>query len=148
MRYTTAVLVAFLLAGAHAPAQAQRPTQGPSSPAASATTKAHDAKRFSGIAPKLGTTPEALAAAFEAARQQNPALKHSEFMVANVLAHNLGGSNSKVTAQALLDGLRSGKTIRQTLETLGLSAADAKQAEHAARREVKEAEGGPKAARD
>ena len=130
MKVTAWVLLSVLCAGAPVAVRAQ----------AAAPTKArsHDEKRFSGLAAKLGTTPQALADAFETARQQDPTLKHKDFMTANVLAHNLGGGNSKVTTAALLAGLKAGKTLRQTLVTLGLKAEDAKAAEKAAKAEVEE----------
>ena len=145
MKVTACVVLSVLWVGAAAvvPAQTSAQPQG-RSVATSTKPRARDEKRFSGIAPKLGTTPQALAQAFQAARQQDPMLKHKDFMVANVLAHNLGGANPKVTTTALLAGLQAGKTLRQTLVTLGLTAADAKTTVKAASAEVEEVD--PKAA--
>ena len=42
--------------------------------------------------------------------------------------------------QAILDGLKSGKSVGQTLQSLGLSEKEAKEAEATAKREAKEAE--------
>ena len=123
-------------------AQVPAPSQGPA--AVSEKVRSRDEKRFGGIAAKLGTTPQALAQAFEAARQQDPTLKHKDFMAANILAHDLGGAHPKVTTQALLAGLKAGKTLRQTLVTLGLTADDAKAAAKAANAEVEAVD--PKAA--
>jgi hypothetical protein len=145
MRLTAWVVVPMLLAGAPAVVPAQTPAPSQGGPGAAPTkARAKDEKRFSGIAAKLGTTPQALAEAFAVARQQDPMLKHKDFMVANVLAHNLGGANPRVTTPALLAGLKNGKTLRQTLVTLGLTAADAKAAHKAASNEVEEVD--PKAA--
>jgi len=56
-----------------------------------------------------------------------------------MLANNLGSKNPSITTQAILDGLQSGKSIGQTLQSLGLSAKDAKEAERAAARDAREA---------
>jgi len=94
---------------------------------------------FRGIAAKLNTTPDALESAYQTAKQANPKLTHGQFVAANMLANNLGSKNPSITTQAILDGLQSGKSIGQTLQSLGLSAKDAKEAERAAARDAKEA---------
>jgi len=125
-------------------AVAQKPAQTPRShragnPSATApTAKAHDS--FKGIAAKLGTSPADLETAYLAAKQANPNLKRGQFVAANMLAHNLSEKNPSITSQAILDGLKSGKSIGQTLQGLGLSAADARQAQRQADRDAKEAE--------
>jgi hypothetical protein len=144
MKVPAWVVLSVLWGAAPAVAQAQASAQPQGAAAVSGKAREHDERRFGGIAPKLGTTPQALAQAFEAARQQDPMLKHKDFMVANVLAHELSGAHPKVTVQALLAGLKGGKTLRQTLVTLGLAAADAKAAEKSASGEVEEVD--PKAA--
>jgi hypothetical protein len=95
---------------------------------------------FSGVAKKLNTTPAALEQAFAAAKQANPKLTRGQFLAANVLAANLGSKNPAITTDAILAGLKSGKSIGQTLQGLGLSKGDADKAEDAARKEVKQAE--------
>jgi len=89
-------------------------------------------KSFRGIAAKLNTTPEALQNAFENARVANPKLSRGNFIAANVLADNLGARHPNITTQAILSGLQSGKSVGQTLQSLGLSASEAKQARRAA----------------
>jgi hypothetical protein len=96
-------------------------------------------KAFRGIAPKLNTTPDALHTAFERARQANPKLSRGNFIAANVLADNLGARRPNVTTAALLAGLQNGNSIGQTLQGLGLSPLEAKQARRAADRRVKDA---------
>ena len=153
--FTSATLAPLLLVAAYATAAAQRPahaqapaihtqpahpTTGPQShPAGGPRTEARAEKSFGGIASKLGTTPAALEDAFEAAHTANPKLTRGQFIAANVLAQNLGSKNSAITTQAILDGLKSGNSIGQTIQSLGLSESDAKEAERAADREVKEA---------
>ncbi len=56
---------------------------------------------FKGIAAKLGTTPDALQTAYEAAKQANPKLSRGNFVAANMVAHNLGTKNPAITTQAL-----------------------------------------------
>jgi hypothetical protein len=153
--FTSATLAPLLLVAAYATAVAQRPahaqapaahtppahpTTGPRShPAGGPKSEARAERSFGGIASKLGTTPAALEDAFEAAHTANPKLTRGQFIAANVLAKNLGSKNPAITTQAILDGLKSGSSIGKTLHSLGLSESEAKEAERAADREVKEA---------
>jgi hypothetical protein len=102
--------------------------------------RAENLKSFRGIAARLNTTPEALVAAYESARRTNPKLSRGNFIAANVLADNLGARRPNITTEAILSGLQSGRSIGQTLQSLGLSAAEAKQARRAANLRVKDAE--------
>lgn len=95
--------------------------------------------RFRGPAIRLRTTPEALAAAFELSRRTNPELTHGQFTAANMLARNLGPRHANITTQAILSGLERGKSIGQTLQGLGLSNSEAKQATKDADHWAKEA---------
>jgi len=54
-----------------------------------------------------------------------------------VLADNLGARHPNITTQAILSGLQSGKSVGQTLQSLGLSASEAKQARRAADHDTK-----------
>ena len=96
-----------------------------------------DLNRFRGIANKLGTTPDALRAQYQAALAANPNLKFGQFVAANVVASNLNATHPNITTAAILSGLQSGKSLGQTLQDLGLSSSDAKQAEKEAKREIK-----------
>ena len=113
-------------------AQMGRSSHASSTPTATKTT-------FRGIAAKLGTTPDALETAYTAAKQANPKLTRGQFVAANVLAKNLGDKNSAITTQAILDGLQSGKSIGQTLQSFGLSKAEVKRARKTADRDTKDA---------
>jgi hypothetical protein len=155
-----AAALASLFALAAAPAAAQHPARAqapvphakpgaaahpaqpaqPHTPEAERAERADNLKSFRGISSKLNTTPEALESAYEAAKQANPKLTRGQFIAANVLAQNLGTKHPGVTTAAILDGLKSGKSIGQTLHSLGLSASEAKEAEREADREVREAE--------
>jgi len=102
--------------------------------------KSLNLKAFRGVAAKLNTTPAALQSAFESARAANPKLSRGNFIAANVLADNLGAQHPNITTQVILSGLQSGKSIGQTLQSLGLSGAEAKQARRAADRDTKDAD--------
>ena len=119
---------------ARAPTAHHRANGQPSAP----KPKNHNA--FKGIAAKLNTTPEALQSAYETAKQANPKLTRGQFVAANMVAHNLSSKNPNITTQAILDGLQSGKSIGQTLQSLGLSAPEATAAERQAKRDARAAE--------
>ena len=104
--------------------------------------RAADLKGFrgAGIAAKLNTTPEALAAAYARARQANPRLNRGQFIAAHMVAANLGRERPNVTSQALLAGLQNGRSIGQTLRSLGLTRSEAKAAMRTADRQRKDAE--------
>src|SRR5437867_4386838 len=137
-------------------AAAQHPTHAPvtthvknTSSANKPTTDARGAesaehlKSFRGIAAKLNTTPEAMQTAYEQAKSANPKLARGQFIAANMLGHNL--SDKGVTTDKILAGLASGKSMGQTLKSLGLTDQEAKQAEKAANKEVREANKAAKA---
>ncbi len=94
---------------------------------------------FRGAAAKLGTTPEMMNRAFETAHQENPRLTRSEFVMANMLARDLHARHSSVTARAILDQLKTRKTMRAALQHLGLTRGQAVAAERASWREMRAA---------
>ena len=114
--------------------QMSRPSK--SNTPANAAPKSNASDSFKGIANKLGTTPEALQSAYETAKAANPKLTRGQFVAANMIAHNQSSKNPAITTQAILDGLKSGKSIGQTLQGLGLSEKDAQDAERQARRDA------------
>jgi hypothetical protein len=130
----SAVAAAQRPSGAGAPPSHPQPApqaspKATSHPAAPSNTSKGEPKNFSGVAGRLGTTPQALDDAYKAALQANPKLTRGQFIAANMLSKNLGDKNPAITTQAILDGLAGGKSIGQTLQGLGLSANDAKAAE-------------------
>jgi len=151
MKRTLTLVSLFAIAGAvsvaaQRPARAQavaphvKPSTRPATtPATRGTESAEQVKSFHGVAAKLGMTPDALQQAYEAALKDNPKLTRGQFIAANMVAHNLGAKNAAITTQAILDGLKSGKSIGQTLKSLGVSDDEAKQAEGAADQEAKQA---------
>jgi hypothetical protein len=126
--------------GAHTPAPRTGNVTRPSNPDTRGAESAEHVKSFRGIAEKLNTTPDALEQAYAAARQANPKLTRGQFIAANMLAHNLGAKNPSITTDAILAGLKSGKSIGQTLKSLGVADKEADEAERAADQEAKEAE--------
>ncbi|HYL21302.1 MAG TPA: hypothetical protein VEU74_06060 [Gemmatimonadales bacterium] len=128
-------------AAPHAPAPHVKPAGAPTKSSETRGTESGEhVKSFDGIAKKLGMTPQQLQTAYEQAQAANPKLTRGQFIAANVLAHNLGEKNPAITTQAILDGLKSGKSIGQTLHSLGLSEQEAKEAEQAADKEANEAD--------
>ena len=143
----TTGLMTFALLAASATAAAQQLASTSLARSAAAVEDSSRAERrrtgnlkaFRGIAVKLKTTPDALHSAYERARQTNPKLSRGNFIAANMLAANLGARRPRVTTAAILMGLQNGSSIGQTLQSLGLSAGEAKQARRAADRRVKDA---------
>lgn len=143
---TMLTVLAMLAASATAAAQEQGRTVHVRSDRAAADSSAMERRKaanirgFRGIAARLNTTPEALQNWYEHARETNPKLSRGNFLAANVLANSLGAQHPNITTPAILSGLESGKSMGQTLQSLGLSASVAKQAKRAADRDVKDAD--------
>jgi len=136
-------VAAGLTLGAAAAGVAQGKSQTPRTRHTSVghpTNTAKPSDTFQGVAKKLGTTPEALETAYSTAKQANPKLKRGQFVAANILAQNLSSKNPAITTQALLSGLQSGKSIGQTLQSLGLSSKEAHAAQRQADRDAKAAD--------
>jgi hypothetical protein len=116
----------------------------PRSSQTSSSTSVPRVTSFRGIASKLNTTPQALESAYQAALAANPKLTRGQFTAANILAQNQGAKDPKITTQAILDSLKAGKSIGNTLQSLGLSAKDSKNAQATASREIRQAQQAPK----
>ena len=157
MTYTTRIvrattLVTGLALFSYATAAAQAATKSQSTATPHVTTVKHTSTSssrtspkvtsFRGIASKLNTTPEALEGDYKTAVAANKRLTRGQFIAANVLAQNLGSKNPSITTQAILDGLKSGKSIGKTLQSLGLSAKDADKAQDEANSEIRRAGSG------
>ena len=91
-----------------------------------------------GLPGALHMTGRSLRSQYEAALVTNPDLKFGQFVAANMLGRNLSRRNPDITTGAILDGLADGKSIGRTLQDLGLSSREAKEAERKAEREIKE----------
>ena len=91
-----------------------------------------------GLTRRLNTSHDELRSRYETALLTNPDLKFGQFVAANMLGRNLSRRNANITTEAILDGLADGKSIGRTLQDLGLSSREAKEAERNAERELKE----------
>jgi len=91
------------------------------------------------MAANLHTTANDLRSGYQAALATNPNLKFGQYVAATRLAANLGARNPNITRNAILAGLAAGKSIGQTLQNLGLSKQEAKEAQKRADREIKDA---------
>jgi hypothetical protein len=98
-----------------------------------------DLRDHPGMAANLHTTANDLRSGYQAALATNPNLKFGQYVAATRLAANLGARNPNITRNAILAGLAAGKSIGQTLQALGLSKQEAKDAEKRAEREIKDA---------
>jgi hypothetical protein len=96
-----------------------------------------DLRDHPGVANTLHTNANDLRAGYQAALQTNPNLKFGQYVAATRLAQNLGGRFPEVTQSAILDGLASGQSIGRTLQSLGLSSQEAKEAKKRAEAEIK-----------
>ena len=106
-----------------------------------ARTNEHNADRelrdHPDLANSLHTTANDLRVGYQAALATNPNLRFGQYVAATRLADNLGTAHPDITRDAILAGLASGKSIGQTLQSLGLSSQAAKDAQRQADRETK-----------
>lgn len=96
-----------------------------------------DLRNHPGIARTLHTNANDLRAGYRAALATNPNLKFGHYVAATRLAQNLGSRHPGITRSAILAGLASGKSLGQTLQSLGLSERAATKARNQADREIK-----------
>ena len=99
----------------------------------------NDLRDHPGIPGALHTNANALRAGYQAALATNPDLTFGNYVAATRLAQNLGSRHPNITRDAILSGLASGKSIGRTLQDLGLSEREAKDARKRVDREIKEA---------
>lgn len=97
-----------------------------------------DLRTHPGIAGSLHVTANDLRSQFQAALAHNPSLTFGHFVAATRLGQNLGRRHPNITRDAILAGLASGKSIGQTLQDLGLSSRESKEAKKRAEREFKQ----------
>ncbi len=90
------------------------------------------------VANALHINANALRAGYQSALLKNPNLTFGQFVAATRLGQNLGGNHPNVTRDAILAGLANGKSIGQTLQSLGLSSREAKDAKKRAEREIEQ----------
>ncbi len=98
-----------------------------------------DLRDHPGIPRTLHTNANDLRAGYQAALATNPDLTFGNYVSATRLSQNLGSRNPNITRTAILNGLSSGRSLGQTLQDLGLSDRESKDARKQAERELKEA---------
>ncbi len=91
-----------------------------------------------GLAKGMNMSANQLRSGYQSALASNPDLKFGQFVAANRIARNLGSRNPNITSDAILQRLAEGKSIGQSLQELGLSSREAKDAVSIADREIKE----------
>jgi hypothetical protein len=74
---------------------------------------------------------------YRAALATNPDLKFGQYVAAHMIARNLGSRNPDITAEAILSRLEEGDSIGEALRDLGVNRDEAKRAEKAAKRQMK-----------
>lgn len=89
-----------------------------------------------GVANALHINANDLRAGYQSALLNNPNLTFGQFVAATRLAQNLGGKHPNITRDAILAGLANGKSIGQTLQNLGLSSHETKDAKKRAEEEI------------
>jgi len=87
----------------------------------------------------LHTNANDLRAGYQAALATNPDLTFGNYVAATRLGQNLNRRFPNITRDAILSGLASDRSLGQTLQDLGLSSDEAKEAKKQAEREIKEA---------
>jgi hypothetical protein len=98
-----------------------------------------DLRDHPGVPRALHTNANDLRAGYQAALATNPDLTFGNYVAATRLGQNLGGRNPNITRDAILNGLASGRSIGRTLQDLGLSEQEAKDARKRVDDEIKRA---------
>ena len=91
-----------------------------------------------GVASIVHTNANALRSQYQTALLKNPNLTFGQFVAATRLGQNLGRKHPNITRDAILAGLANGKSIGQTLQGLGLSSHEAKDAKKQAEKEIEQ----------
>ncbi len=74
--------------------------------------KNNGSQRFKGLSKRTGYSQSTLQSRYEIERRLNPDLTYGQFVAAHMIAKN----NKKVSTGDILNGLRNGKSIGQTLK--------------------------------
>jgi len=88
------------------------------------------------LANALHVNANDLRAGYQAALANNPNLTFGQYVAATRLAQNLGDNHPNITRAAILAGLANGDSIGETLQDLGLSSREAKEAKKRAEKEI------------
>ena len=98
-----------------------------------------DLDHHPGVPRALHTNANDLRAGYQAALATNSDLTFGNYVAATRLGQNLNRRFPTVTRDAILSGLASGRSLGQTLQDLGLSSDESKQARKQADAEIKAA---------
>lgn len=102
----------------------------------------NDLRDHPGLPRALHTNANDLRAGYQAALATNPDLTFGNYVAATRLSQNLGSRFPNITRDAILNGLASGRSLGGTLQDLGLSEREAKDARKQVDRELKDARKG------
>lgn len=98
-----------------------------------------DLRDHPNLAHSLHMNANDLRSGYQAALATNPNLSFGNYVSAVRLGQNLNGRFPGVTTDSILNGLASGRSLGQTLQDLGLSSDEAKDAKKQAERDIKAA---------
>ena len=98
-----------------------------------------DLRDHPGVPRALHTNANDLRSGYQAALATNPDLTFGNYVAATRLGQNLHSRFPNVTRDAILSGLASGRSLGQTLQDLGLSDRESKDARKRAEAEIKAA---------
>ena len=99
----------------------------------------NDLRDHPGLPRALHTNANDLRAGYQAALLSNPDLTFGNYVAATRLGQNLGSRHPGITRNAILSGLASGRSMGQTLQDLGLSERESKDARRLVDDEIKRA---------
>jgi hypothetical protein len=98
-----------------------------------------DLRKHPEMAKRLHTTANDLRSGYQTALLSNPNLNFGNYVAATRLGANLGRRHPGITRDAILGQLAQGSSVGRSLQNLGLSEHEAKDAQKQAEREIKEA---------
>ena len=98
-----------------------------------------DLRDHPGVPRALHTNANDLRAGYQAALATNPDLTFGNYVAATRLSQNLGSRFPNITRDAILNGLASGRSLGGTLQDLGLSERESKDARKQVDAEIKAA---------
>ena len=99
----------------------------------------NDLRDHPGLPRALHTNANDLRAGYQAALLNNPDLSFGNYVAATRLSQNLGSRRPGITRDAILSGLASGRSMGRTLQDLGLSERESKDARRLVDDEIKRA---------
>ena len=98
-----------------------------------------DLRVHPGLPRALHTNANDLRAGYQSALNVNPDLTFGNYVAATRLGQNLGSRRPNITRDAILSGLASGRSMGRTLQDLGLSERESKDARRRVDDEIKKA---------